>query len=110
VKAIHILLTGAALSVGLMASAVAQQPAPTPKGDAVPPRTEQPKAQPDALPPKPVEAACKTPHLDLYPKDELRPMTGKAPDPYLPPVIPTTKWGGLCKLGTASATGSLQRS
>jgi hypothetical protein len=107
VKAIHILL--AALAAGLAAGAVAQQPAPAPKGETPRPRAEQPKAQPGAPQPKPLETACQTPQLDRYPKDELRPVKGKTPDLSIP-VVPDARWGRLCKLGPQVTADSLQRS
>jgi hypothetical protein len=108
VKAIHFLL-GATLAAGLVASAVAQQPTPAPKGETPRPRAEQPKAQSGAPQPKPLETACQTPELDRYPRDELRPVKGKTPDLYIP-VVPDASWGRLCKLSPQVSADSLQRS
>jgi hypothetical protein len=103
VKTIRILVTSAALAFGLASGATAQQPAPTPKRETTPPPAEQPKEQPGALRQKPFPAKCETPRLDLYPKEELRPVTGKAPDLHIPPDVPSERWSQPCKLGAQSS-------
>lgn len=91
------LLIAITIAAAFASSAAAQQPTPQAKLSAAEPRIEQP-ATPQAHQQMPVEAACRAPRLDRYPKDELRPLPNNQapPDLHIPSQLGRAK---ICRLG-----------